>query len=555
MKADLIIKNAKIFTADPENRQAAAIAVKDGRFVYVGDEAGLRDYEGEVKDLGGRFVMPGIIDSHVHVTTGVGFEYMDMGEYVVCTDKKEALDFMAQSIKSNPSRGNYRFILERKNLKGDDITKEDLDSICPDKELLILEGEGHSVWVNSRILEKHGITDDTPDPVPELSYYVRKDGHVTGNVFESAGWHLLFDGLSALTDEQIDTALKSWIDFSVKAGVCAVFDAGWPEGEELHERVYEHLRELDKKGELPVYIDGSYALTHPKKIKEVVEQVKRFNQKFDTEHLKIHTFKVFMDGTLRIETAAQITPYEDTGKRGATTLNAEQVAEVLKILNEEGLDFHAHTVGEQASHAVLDGVELVKKELGDDFRIRVTCAHLEIQDDADLDRFAKLGVNANYTAWWHAGCTGGNPYELWCGILGKKRANKMYRCKTLWDTGANVAWSSDNIAYAGFSSWNPYLGMEVGMTRWITENTVAPEVSRTVEEFPSEDQKMSIEEMLLGYTINGAKQLGIEDRKGSVAVGKDADFLVFDNDLLTAEHEGFSKNMPKEVYFCGRKVN
>ncbi|MBE5998830.1 MAG: amidohydrolase [Eubacteriales bacterium] len=555
MKADRIIKNAKIFTADRENPQAAALVVKDGKFIYVGGEEGLKDFEGEVTDLGGKFIMPGIIDSHVHVTTGIGFTYLDMGEYIVCSGRQEALDFMEQYVKNNPGKERYRFVLERKFLKGDILTKEDLDAICPDSELLILEGEGHSVWVNSRILAKHGITDDTEDPVPELSYYVRKDGHVTGNVFESAGWHLLFDGLSSLTDEQIDTALQSWIDYSVSAGVSAVFDAGWPEGEELHERVYERLCELDKKGKLPIYIDGSYALTHPKKIKEVVEQVKRFRSKFNTDHLKVHTFKVFMDGTLRIETAAQITPYEDTGKKGATTLNAEQVAELLKILNEEGLDFHAHTVGEQASRTVLDGVELARKELGDSFRVRVTCAHLEIQDDADLDRFAKLGVNANYTIWWHAGCIGGDPYEVWRGILGEKRANKMYRCKTLWDTGANVAWSSDNIAYGDFLRWNPYLGMEVGMTRWINDKTLAPETSRTIKRFPAPDQVMSIEEMILGYTINGAKQLGIEDSKGSIEAGKDADFLVFDKDLLTAEQEGFSHNKPAEVYLGGKKIN
>ncbi len=93
------------------------------------------------------------------------------------------------------------------------------------------------------------------------------------------------------------------------------------------------------------------------------------------------------------------------------------------------------------------------------------------------------------------------------------------------------------------------------MTRRISEKTLAPEVSRTVDEFPSEDQKMSIEEMLLGYTINGARQLGIEDKKGSVTVGKDADFLVFDNDLLTAEHEGFSHNKPRDVYIHGKKMN
>ena len=554
MKADKMIKNANIFTADKGRPQATALAVKDGKFIYVGDEAGLSDYEGEVEDLGGKFVMPGIIDSHVHVTTSIGFAYMDPGEYVVCSDKKTALAFMAESIRKAPGQKRYRFILERKYLKGDDLVKEDLDAICPDAELLILEGEGHSVWVNSRILDRHGITDETPDRVPELSYYVRKDGHVTGNAFESSGWHMLFDDLD-VTDEQIDAELMRWIDYSVKAGVTTVFDAGFPEVEAIHERVYERLYELDRQGKLPVYVDGSIALTNPKKMKEVVEEVKRFRRKFDSKHLNVHTFKVFMDGTLRIETAAQVTPYIDTHKRGATTFSKEEVAEVMKLLNEAGLDFHAHNVGEQSSRTVLDGVEMARKELGDQFRVKVTCAHLEIQDDADIDRFAKLGVTANYSPWWHAGCTGGNPYEIWSSLLGEERANKMYRSKTMWKTGANVTWSSDNITYGDFLTWSPYLGMEVGMTRNISEKTKAPERTRVVAEYPSPKEKMDIEEMLLGYTINGARQLGIEAAKGSIEVGKDADFLVFDNDLLTAAHEGFSHNMPSEVYIDGKKMN
>ena len=540
MKADKIYKNAKIFTSDKNHPQATALVVKDGKFIYVGDESGLAAYEGEVTDLEGKFIMPGIIDSHVHVTTSIGFSYMDPGEYIFCSSKKEALDFMAGRIKSNPGLKRYRFILERKYLHGDDIVKEDLDAICPDAELLILEGEGHSVWVNSKILDRHGITDETPDRVPELSYYVRKDGHVTGNAFESSGWHMLFDDLE-VTDEQIDSELLRWIDYSVKAGVTVVFDAGFPEGEALHERIYD--------------IDGSIALTNPKKMKEVVEAVKRFRQKFDSEHLNVHTFKVFMDGTLRIETAAQVTPYIDTKKRGSTTFSKEEVAEVMKLLNEAGLDFHAHTVGEQSSRTVLDGVELAKKELGDKFRVRATCAHLEIQDDADMERFAKLGVTANYSPWWHAGCTGGNPFEVWSSLLGEERANKMYRSKTMWKTGANVTWSSDNIIYGDFATWNPYLGMEIGMTRYINDKVNAPERTRVVAEYPSPCEKMSIDEMMLGYTINGAKQLGIEASKGSIEVGKDADFLIFDNDLLTAAHEGFSHNMPSEVYIGGKKMN
>jgi len=555
MKADKIIKNAKIFTADKNRPQATALAVKDGKFVYVGDEAGLSAYEGEVTDLGGKFIMPGIIDSHVHVTTGVGFEYTDLGVPVMCDTKKDCLDFMADYIAKNPGLERYRFMMERTCLGGEELTKEDLDAICPDAEMLVLEGEVHSNWVNSKILAAHGLTDETPDPVPGLAYFVRKDGHLTGNSFETASWPMLFDGISQLTDEQIKTAVLRWLDSSIAYGVSAVFDAGFPEHNGVNERIYACLQELDRQGKLPVYVDGCYVLTQPRKMKEALEGVKRFREKFNTEHMKVHTLKIFMDGTLKIETAAMVTPYVDTGLTGATAFDAEQVSEILKELNEAGLDLHVHTVGEAASRVVLDGVEMARKELGDRFRVKVTCAHLWVQDDADLDRFAQLGVTANFTPWWHSGNVGGNPIAYWPTFIGEKRAHSMFRCKTMWDSGALVTWSSDEVFYGDFKNWSPYLAMEIGMTRWINEKTRFEEASRTVAAFPPGSEKMNIEEMMLGYTINGAKQLGVEAAKGSITPGKDADFLVFDKDLLTAEQEGFSYNMPAEVYFEGKKIN
>ena len=558
MKVDQIIKNAKIFTSDKENSIASALAVKDGKFVYVGDEAWLSDYEGDVTDLGGKFIMPGLIDTHVHITTGVAFEFADLGEYVVADSKKEALEFMADSVKKNPGLDVYRFMLSRAALNGEELSKEDLDAFCPDSELVILEEECHSVWVNSKMLETHGITDGTPDPVPELAYFVRKDGHITGNAFESTSWPFLFDQLrKSLTEEQIGEAISRWIDFSEEYGVSAVFDAGFPEHNDIHERIYAYLRDLDKQGKLPVYIDGCYMLTNPRKVKEALEETKRFNREFTTEHLKVHTLKILMDGTLKIETAAMVTPYEDTGAVGATTFNAEELAEIIKELNKAGLDLHAHCVGERSAHVVLDAMELAKKEIGDNFHTKVTCTHLWVQDDADLLRFAKLGVIANYTPAWHNGNMGlgCEPSEFWPSLIGKERAAKMFRSKTVWDSGALVTWSSDDVDFGDFLTWNPYYGMEIGMTRWINEKTKAPEGQSTVKPLEPANEKMSIEEMILGYTINGAKQLGIEDTKGSIETGKDADFLVFDNDLLTAEQEGFSYNKPSEVYFFGKKMN
>ncbi len=404
--------------------------------------------------------------------------------------------------------------------------------------------------MNSRVLKRHGITDETPDPVPGLSVYERKDGKLTGYIIEgSAEVRIVLDGSMDLSDEQIDTALQAWIDFSVSHGVSAVFDAGIPGFPEFHERVYQRLKEMDKQGKLPVYVDGCYVIAANWQAEEGLKELKRFRKEYDTEHLKIHTMKIFMDGTQKIHTAAMLTPYVDVPEKGATAFNKEDLAALMVKLNAEGLDLHMHTVGSAASRVALDAVELARKEVGDKFTMKVTCAHLEVQDDADLDRFVKLGVIANYTPWWHSG-----DYRVWATWLGEERARKLFRCKTLWDSGALVTWSSDNVVY-NFEVWNPYLGMEVGMTRHITDKTKAPEFCRSEAVLPPEDQKMSIEEMLLGYTINGAKQLGVEATKGSITPGKDADFLVFDNDLLTAEHEGFSYNMPTEVYFEGKKVN
>ena len=551
MKADTIIKNAKIFTSDKKNPLATALVVNDGKFVYVGDEAGLKDFEGEVTDLGGKFIMPGIIDSHVHVTIGVAFDYVDLGVRFEPDGKKGAMDFMSSYIKEHPGQKRYRFLVERHYLRGEEITKEDLDKVCPDAELILLEGECHSNWVNSKVLKRMGIFDDTPDPVPGLAYYVRKDGHVTGNSFETASWPILFDGSSELTEEQIRASVERWIEWSKKQGVSAVFDAGFPEHNPVHERMYDVRCKLDQEGKLPIYIDGCYVLTRPSKMHEAIEEVKRFNKKYNTEHLKVHTLKIFMDGTLKIETAAMVTPYVDTGVTGTTAFQPAQVAEILKALNEAGLDLHVHTVGEAASRVILDGVELARKELGDKYHVRVTCAHLEVQDDADLDRFAKLGVFANYTPWWH---NGGGPGAL-AQMLGEKRSMRMYRCNTVWNTGAQVAWSSDNVAYGDFTTWSPYLGMEIGMTRTISEKTNVPAYCISPKTNPPFEEKMGVEEMLIGYTINGARQLGIEAKKGSIEAGKDADFLVFDNDLLSAEHEGFSHNAPTDVFIDGKKVN
>ena len=552
MKVDKIIKNAKIFTSDKDHILASALVVKDGKFVYVGDESGLSEYEGETEDLNGKFIMPGIIDSHVHVTMGAGYELVGtFGTIIKCDSKQEALDFIVDDMKKNPGKDRYCYILDKKHLKGKDLTKEDLDAICPDGELQIQEAQMHSIWVNSNILKKHGITDETKDPVPGLSFYVRKDGHITGEMSEGATeLPVILDRAMNKSDAEIDAAIQRWIDFCISVGVTAVFDAGIPGYPEFHEHVYSRLRALDEQGKLPIYVDGCYVISAAWEAEEGIRQLKRMQKEYNTEHLKVHTLKLFMDGTLKLHSGAMVTPYADTGELGCTAMNLEETVALLKELNKEGLDFHTHTVGEASSRLVLDAVEQVRKELGDDFRIRVVSAHLQIQDTADLTRFAPLGVIANFTPWWHC-----DDVEVYKRLFGEERGKKLYRCKSVWDSGALVSWSSDNIVYGDFSTWSPYLGMEVGMTRFISDKTKTMNVERFDYIFPPLDERMGIEEMILGYTINGAKQLGIEKTKGSIEAGKDADYLVFDTDLLTADPDGLSNILPVDVFYYGQKMH
>ena len=388
MKVDKIIKNAKIFTSNKNKLNATAFAIKDGKFIYVGDDAGISEFEGEVIDLGGKFIMPTIIDSHVHVAMGVIFEYSNPGPYIECSNKKECVEFIAEHVKKNPGQRRYRFLLERKKLNEELLTKNDLDSVCSDSEVVILESEGHSIWANSKVLASYGITDETADIVPELSYYVRDaEGHVTGNMFEGAEMEIILDNSNELTDEQIEKALLRWIDYSVNEGVSVVFDAGTPKADAFHERCYKILCKLDNEGRLPVYVDGCFAIVDPREISKAVETVTRYNREYNTEHVKVHTFKMFMDGTLKIHTAAMVEPYADTNTKGATLIDKYQMKDLLLKLNEVGWDLHVHCVADAASRVVLDGVELARAELGEKFRVKVTCAHLEIQDDADLERF------------------------------------------------------------------------------------------------------------------------------------------------------------------------
>lgn len=556
MKADKILKNAKIYTSDSDNPQATALVIKDGKFDYVGDEEGLKDYEGEVVDMGGKFITPTFMDAHVHLPQSLCLLSFDYFQFISGNNKADCLKSIKDEIDKNPDASDYTFNMSLACLGGEQLTKEDLDAICSDKEVLVLEAAGHSSWSNSLILKNMGVTDDTPDMAKGDAYFVRdEDGHITGEAYEGPHFEIINRHQDRIKEENIEEEFTKWVDFCKEAGVSAVYEAGTPGSNELTERAYEVLSKMDKEGKLPVYIEGSYTIYDPAKRSTVTDELNRLNKKFNTEHFKVDTLKVYFDGSLNAKTAKMVEPYVDTGTSGGTIFDVDETASLLKELNANGYNFHAHCVGEGGVNIVLDAVENVKKELGDNFKIKVTIAHNMTIRDEDIPRFEKLGVIADFTAWWFSGAGIAGDIEGLKTFMGD-RAYKMYRAKSVWDTGAMVTWSSDNTEFGDFSHWNPMLGIEVAMTRQITKDTKLNfDGVEPGEQFPDKAECMSAEEMILGYTVNAANQLCINDRKGTIEPGKDADYIVFDEDLLNEKPSKFSQISPKEVWFEGKQVN
>ena len=204
--ADRVITSAKVYTVNPDQPWAEAVAIKDGHIVYVGDNSGIKKWVGPKTDelnLKGKLVLPGIIDSHIHpglVAGAAELVVMPFTEVypLAYTGKKEVLEWLKKYAAKNPKlpaivAGSWR----QEDFGVEGPNKKDLDAIVSDRPVILLERWGHGCWMNSKALEVAGVTRNTPDPVPGLAYYQRdKNGEPTGWAKEGAGWEILFNSVN-----------------------------------------------------------------------------------------------------------------------------------------------------------------------------------------------------------------------------------------------------------------------------------------------------------------------------------------------------------------------
>jgi len=545
--ADWVLTNGRIYTVDDDQPWAEAVVIRDGDFVYVGDNAGAQAFAAgaaKTTDLRGRMVIPGIVDGHTHPGQ------IDLTRYEARFEAGTRDEFMAELeawARDNPGNGWLRGCCwpVQEFVDGDrGPDRAELDPIFPARPVWLMSTGGHSFWLNGRALTELGIDEDSPDPQFPVAMYKRDEtGRLTGWVKEGAAWvrvNEVFEVDAAIHE----ASMREMLDTLSGYGVTTLYDAGT---KGFADRVYGFLSRLDKAGELPVRYEASYRISIPQNVIFAIPQMKRYRDEYGGERLRFNTIKLFMDGIHENRSSAMLDGFaDDPDFVSDTTLSVDELKKFLIELHEERFDLHVHVIGDLATKRVLDAVEQAQAEVGDEFYPRVSLAHLQTVDPGDWPRFRELGVSANFTPWW-SGVE--DPDPIGRG-LGEEDSNAQFRAKAIADAGGNVTFSSDtwNLKYL-----SPFLGMQVGHTRQYPREWLTPEQDPDAILEPASEM-MPIELLIRGYTLNGAWQLRMEDTIGSIETGKSADLVILGQNLFETDRYAIHKVRPDAVVMEGEVV-
>lgn len=525
--ADVVFHNGPVYTVDLKNPWARAVAVKGTTIAYVGDDAGAQAFIGpatRVVDLQGKMLLPGFVEGHTHpvigstITRGIDLQF----------DTREECLAELRRQKTNTIGGVVRgFGWRYTAFPATGPRKEDLDAIWPDIPVLLAAIDGHSGWANSKALAMAGVTKDTPDPLPGFSYYQRDPDtrEPTGWLVEVAALVHVLHAAMPYTNEFIADSLDEWLPKASAAGITSLFDAGVQIAP--NELAYDYYQELEKAGKLPFRVVGGYY--HIKPEIDPVPLVLALKDRYRSELVSLPVLKILLDGVDAARTAALLEPYADMpATSGETLLPADALNDLVRRADAKGLDIHVHSIGDRSTRLSLDAIEAAIAQNPPRDR-RHTIAHCQIVDAADLPRFGKLGVIAEFSAQWAA------PDQVWSKVTserwGHARADNMYRYGSILRGGACITLGTDWPCGGNYSTYKPLDAIEVAVTRC--------EMGKQ-EQSPLTpiDERITLHEAIHANTLAAAYQIRLDQKVGSIEVGKLADLIVLDRNLFEAKpHE------------------
>jgi predicted amidohydrolase YtcJ len=409
-----------------------------------------------------------------------------------------------------------------------------LDAIDTDRPIGLWGADGHNNWVNSRALERAGITADTPDPA--LGVIERDpDGQPSGTLRETAQ-ELVRAAMPAPTlDDQI-RALNEGVDHLNSLGITSWIDAS------VGLEDYQAYQSLERSGDLTgrVVTSLTYESGFAHHYGEEFEEVLTNRHQYESEHVKNSAIKIFVDGVLEGETAAILDPYIGMqGNRGELILEPEELNAAVTRFDAMGMQVHMHAIGDRAVRAGLDAIEAAQRENGRlDNRHHIS--HLQMINVDDIDRFAALDTAANFQALWAYP----DVYimELNLPVLGEERIQGMYPLGSVERSGGRIVGGSD----WDVSSANPLDAIETAVRRQDSLSDDGPVLN--------ESERVSLSTMIDAYTINAAWLMHQEDTVGPIEVGKKADIVVLDHSLFDIPATEISDARVLETLLDGETV-
>jgi len=540
--ADLVLTNGVIYTVDKDRSVVEALAVRGGIIVYAGDNVGAQELVGaetKVVDLEGKFVLPGLMDSHAHATSGVSdlYEVPLYGIGSVEEYQQTIADFLAAAPDLAALQG-AGWINSVFGPKGP--TAAMLDEVAPEIPVVLYSEDYHSAWVNTKALEAAGVTKDTPDPAGGI---IERDaeGNPLGTLRETA-MDLVADVIPPYTVEQYVEGLVYFQDFAHSLGLTTVYIPSLPGGGEAG---VDALHKLEASGGMTVRFPTALGV-FPENDTTIVNEIVQRREEEAGGAFEIAAAKIFMDGVLEGGTAYLEEPYSYQPGNGELLWDPQKYNEMCAVLDKAGVQIHVHSIGDASTRITLDGFAYAREQNGPrDSRNMIT--HLQLVHPEDIDRFADLDVIAVPQPYWFVVDT---YYTQAVEYVGQERADMQYPMKRFFDKGVKVASASDYPV-----SWppDPMLAMELGVTRTVpseSEIYVDPDYETALT--PEED--VTIEQMIESFTINGAYAIFKEDEIGSLEVGKKADFIVLSQNLLEIDPKEIHNTVVLLTYFEGQEV-
>jgi len=549
LNAELIVTNARILTMDDDNPTAEALAVENGRILAVGTKVEIEALAGPATrriDAKGGSVLPGFIESHLHMLMGAA-ELVQLQLLGV-----KGFDQLAEKVRAyaaaNPDRpllvaqgADYTIISDTEPL-----TRHHLDRILPDRPLALVSPDHHTMWANTKALEAGGILhgrqvgagNEIVMGADGLAEGELRESEAMGPVSALAGESRIRLGITTGGEpETPPTPEERAADRAIMLrGLEYAAEHGITSFHNMDGNLYqlELLAELEAEGKLLCRARVPFHYKNFMNL-DILEKASMMAERYNSEWLQSGFVKMFMDGVLDSWTAVMVEPYADRPDWvGEPLFEADAFAAIATEIDRRGLQIAVHAIGDGAVRTVLDGYEAARKANGKrDSRHRIE--HIELTTDADIPRFAELGVICSMQPPHPPGSMG-LPLEPTVSRIGRDRWRLAYAWRTLKDTGAHVVFASDWPV----SPIDPMSGIQAAMLRkpW-------------ADGLP--DHSYGLREAIAGYTVEGAYTEFAEAAKGRLKPGYLADLVVLSGDVETTAPENLHTVRPVTT-ICGGKI-